>query len=502
MPRRRPHRARAANLPLRITFPAMPRQARSEIAAAWRWLEDVPAPLVLAALAAFALNALSLVDISFSTAPRVGGAGIAVLKLALVLALFALATCATIMPSLPAPAWPGRARGSLVALVALGVLWSAGQSVPVILRWPQAVATPQHYGSDEMVYAHYNAWLVLHGQNPYDGERLSGALRYFAVDQITPLRTGAFRDPLHPPTLEQTRALVATFLTNPAAPPPEIAPATTHSYPALSFLIAVPSVWAGLPTLGYAQIAGLLALIALILIVTPPRWRIVAGVLCLVDADGLRSVATSDFAIWTALGVGLIFALGFGRRHPHPILAAMFLGMACAVQQTAWFFAPFVLIAIWRKRGMRAAMYEGALALGAFLLINLPWIILSPREWLRSLVLPMTLPLFPTGVGLVGLGLGGALPLFPPIVYAILEVVAFAGALAAYWRWHDRFPYAGMILPLAAVMLAWRSPTRYIILLPFLAILAAALAARRGPRVAEHLTPPTRRSETFQPESA
>lgn len=118
------------------------------------------------------------------------------------------------------------------------------------------------------------------------------------------------------------------------------------------------------------------------------------------------------------------------------------------------------------------------MAAGAFVVINLPWMIASSGEWLRSLALPMTLPLFPTGGGLVGLGLGGALPLFPAAAYTALELLAYALLLVCYARWLPRLPYAGMLLPPAALLLAWRSPSRYFILLPFLAIVALVLSER------------------------
>jgi uncharacterized membrane protein len=159
-----------------------------------------------------------------------------------------------------------------------------------------------------------------------------------------------------------------------------------------------------------------------------------------------------------------------------PWLPAIALGVICAVQQTAWFFAPFYLVWVWRTYGVKRAISEEGVAVGAFFLINLPWSISAPGPWLHSLVLPVTLPLFPTGGGLVGLGLGGTLPLWPPLVYAMLEIGGYLGLLALYARWFARLPFAGLLLPMVALLLAWRSPSRYFILLPFLAILALVLS--------------------------
>nr|MBA3826944.1 hypothetical protein [Ktedonobacterales bacterium] len=295
------------------------------------------------------------------------------------------------------------------------------------------------------------------------------------------------------------------YLAAPQAPHPNLAPATTHSYPALSFLLALPSIWAGLPTLGYMQVAALLALIIALIATAPARLRPIIALLCLLDVDGIRSVASSDFAIWTTAGVALVWLLahrkgeswpeiqrqraprrGVSRwlaawRASQPWLPAIALGLVCAVQQTAWFFAPFYLVWVWRTYDLQRVLREGGVAVGAFLLVNLPWIVSATGPWLRSLFLPVTLPLFPTGGGLVGLGLGGALPLWPPAIYALLEVGAYMGLLALYARWHSRVPLAGLLLPMVALLLAWRSPSRYFILLPFLAIVALVLTLRAAP---------------------
>lgn len=501
--------------------PAAPLTWRARLLTAFRWWGDLPLSLLWLAGAIALLNLASDLGNSFGLAPRFGGPLVAWPTFVALVGFFGVALVALVLvrreaatpsPGLPRPWW----RSGIAALLTVWALWTAVQAVPVLLVIPRDLASPTHYGSDEMYYAHYNAWLVLHGQNPYLGDRLAPALRAFATASITPLRLEPFADPLAPPDAAATRALIAAYLADPARPPPNIAPATTHSYPALSFLIAVPSVWAGLPTIGFAQVAALLLGIVGIIALSPARWRPAIALLCLLDVDGLRSVAASDFAIWTATGACLVWLLAvqnvptnqtsshFVRALRVPFAsfashvlpawkgikrtgtyvwrpptrfdwAAIILGLVCAVQQTAWFFVPFSLAHAWHRAGWRGAARMGLIALGAFLAVNLPWALTAPKNWLSSLILPLTLPLFPTGSGLVALGLGGAMPLFPPVVYTLLEFAAYAVLLAGYALRGRALPLAGLILPLAPVLLAWRSPSRYFILLPFVAILAWAL---------------------------
>ena len=458
--------------------------------AAHRWLIALPGQVWLVTAAAIAMNIASDLGNTFGAAPRFGGPLVAWATLLAFVAFFALALGATahdgwgMTSPLRQRLASARARPYIAYPLLALALWSGLQSVVVVTHLPRTLASPSHYGSDEMYYAHYNAWLLLHGQNPYVGDHLAGALRYFGTEAVTPLRAGAYRDPLRPPTKAQSRAIVAAYLAAPHAPHPNLDPATTHSYPALSFLIALPSVWLGLPTLGYAQLAGLLALIGALIIVAPRRLRPIIALLCLVDVDGIRSVAGSDFAIWTTAGVGLVWLLANATPKDR-WLAAIALGAVCAVQQTVWFFAPFYLVWVWHTYDLQRLLREAGIAVGAFLLINLPWIVTAPGSWFHSLLLPVTLPLFPTGAGIVGLGLGGALPLLPALFYALLEVAAYLALLMLYQRYWARFPCAGLLLPMVALLLAWRSPSRYFILLPFLAILALALRMRRQVEIAE-----------------
>lgn len=450
--------------------------------AARDWLLGVPATAALAAGAGLALNAASDLGNSFGAAPRFGGPLVAVATLAAFAGLFALGLWAT--AAHPTAPLPGRLRWLTLPLAAL-VLWSGVQSLRVVVAdYPRALASPAQYGSDELYDAQYNAHLLLSGVNPYAGDHLAGALRAFDSDQVTPIRAAPYSDPLRPPTAGELRAIVAAYLADPAGPHPNLNPATTHSYPALSFVLAAPSVWLGLPTLGFGQVAALLALIVGIALAAPARLRVIAVALCLLDVDGIRSVAGSDLAIWTAAGVALVWAL-----RERPWAAAVALGAVCAVQQTAWLAAPFYLLWAWRARGGRAAAREGAAAVGIFAALNLPWIVASPGPWLTSLALPVALPLFPTGGGLVGLALGGALPLWSPAVYAALEGLGYLGSLLAYARWSRRAPLAGLVVPTTALLLAWRSPSRYFILLPLLIALAVALRWRAADKHAAHGAP-------------
>ncbi|MGO8946153.1 MAG: hypothetical protein ACLQUY_00525 [Ktedonobacterales bacterium] len=409
--------------------------------------------------------------------PRSGGPVIALLlftTLLLAFLLFVLA-CRGVVPARLL-----RRRHVLRWLIYPVLIWSfftAYQTSSILLRGivTSLTVTPARYGSDDMYYNHYNAWLVLHGENPYVGDRLAAALTYFATTAYTPLARGRFADLRHYPSQAELDAVIRSFLAHPETIPPEVDPSTTHSYPAGAFLVDLPAVWAGFPSIAITQLLLLLILFGLICRASPLVWQPLVLVLLLTLADGSRQVAGGDFEIWP-----LAFLAFAWLSRERSLLSALLVGIACAIKQTAWLAAPFYFIWVWRAYGLGEACKRAVAGALAFLVINLPWIISSPHQWLGSLLLPVNLPLLPDGSGVIGLSLVGILPLLPSWIYGLLEVMLLVGALWWYWRNWERYPFAGLILPLVPLLGAWRSSERYFLLLPLAALLAVALTLSRG----------------------
>lgn len=462
---------------------------RRLVAALVAFPAQVPAALVLAALGCAAVAASSDLANTFHTR---GAALIATAIFGCLAAAIACFVAATRSPSHSSAA--GRAGGGpdgtfraatlvlfrllprilpwLVYPLLLWALFTATQTLSVLahrLTTPPS-SGPSLYGSDAMFYNHYGALLILHGQNPYAGDHLAAAINYFGVRAYTPLARGRFADVRHYPTAAELDAVIDEYLADPSHPPVEVDPATFHSYPAGAFLVAAPPVWAGQPSLAYSQLLLFLALVAAVLVTMPPGLRLPALLLLLTNVDGVRQIAGGDFEIWP---VALLILAWLLRNRS--VASALLVGAACAVKQTAWIAAPFYLIWVWREHGRAEALRRLAIMVGAFLLINLPWIVASPGPWLSSLLLPMDLPLLPDGAGLVGLSLAGAAPLFPSAVFSLAELALLAGALVWYARNAARYPFAALALPLLPLLAAWRSPERYFLLLPLLGVAAALL---------------------------
>jgi hypothetical protein len=458
-------------------MPAHPLVTRSR-RALWSLHTEImrlPPAVALTGLGCLALAASSDLANTFD-APRRGGPFVASLLFLTLLAAFA---CFLLATRLKLPARLQRHERLLRLLlypVLAWALFTAPQTAGVLAGGVQRALTvsPPHYGSDDLYYNHYNAWLVLHGQNPYTGPWLASEVRYFGDRAYTPLARGRFSDPRHYPSRQQMGAVVDEYLAHPAQPPPELDPATTHSYPAGAFLVAIPAVWAGLPSVTLTQLLLLLLVLALAVWAAPtPLLRVVVLLLLLSTTDGVRQVAGSDFEIWP-LALLLFAWLARERRWTSAVL----VGAACAIKQTAWLALPFYLIWVWRSYGRDEALRRGAVAVCCFFALNLPWLLASPGAWLASVLLPVRLPLLPDGSGLIGLSLTGVLPLFPPVVYSALELAALLAAMVWYWRKVATAPFVALVLPLLPLLLAWRSSERYFVLLPVAAVFALVLALR------------------------
>jgi hypothetical protein len=342
-----------------------------------------------------------------------------------------------------------------------------------------------HYASDSAAFNQFNAQLIVRGVNPYTADnQFWVAIGQFPYVGATPLDRGRYATPRYDPYgpgLGQVARDVQQELYDPATRGPEYDPATLHSYPALAFLVYVPNVFAGWPS---TAPTGALFLALFLLVVawgTPPAVRLYIILILVANQFLLLGALRGDFesiayfpavAAWVTLD----------RRRLSPLL----LGLAAAVKQLVWPLVPLYCIIVWRRSGWRAALERLGLITVSFLLPNVPFLLSSPSAWMSGLFLPMTLPLFPAGISLIGLAHIGLLPLLPPLVYALLEIAA----LAALMLWYAVSPTPpppelALLLSLLPFLLAWRSLLVYFLVLPVLAVYATLPHLTSRPRLSQ-----------------
>ncbi len=315
------------------------------------------------------------------------------------------------------------------------------------------IANPS-YGTDAVAFDQYAAWLAAHGANPYT-HSMAPALDLF-----------------HVPAIYHTYRLDGTAV-------------ESLSYPAGSFLFYVPLLALGASTqvANIVDLGGWFLTALLMWRMLPAQTRWAAGLMFAgVTYLGFTLGGVTDTLYLPFVLVAVYRWDRYGdpaERGPSRWIGPLALGLAGTVKQTPWFLAPYLLVGVWietRRAGrnpwLAVARYLGTTGV-VFALVNAPFVVASPRAWLRGTVLPLVDPTIPDGQGLVDASIfhqlgGGHLALYSlaGAVFTLVSVVAFAVRYPALKRaW----------IPLVAISFALptRSFASYLLMLLPAALVAA-----------------------------
>jgi hypothetical protein len=278
----------------------------------------------------------------------------------------------------------------------------------------------------------------------------------------------------------------------------------TYGYPPLTALLAAPvhavlhSTAAATAVTTGALIAGTVALWLLL----PVPWRSAATAVCL-GFGTLPAYARAGYPAIVALALLVPVAVRWpatgagGRLGRSGLLRAVCLGAACAAQQLAWFFAPFLLVGLYAVRrgelGARPAAavlarFTGTAAL-AWAAVNAYFAAQGFSAWLHGLLLPLTQKAILHGQGLMGISYYVTDGSSRLDYYSYASLLLFAGLLAATALFVRRLGAALTVLPWLCFYLATRSQDGYFLLMTPLWLAAAAtvpasaLASAWEPRI-------------------
>jgi len=391
--------------------------------------------------------------------------------------------------------------GIIMATLTLLILAGGGR-----LTFGHSLA--KSYWSDVVSFSYVNARLVLQGQNPYTSDpAFFPALQRFPYAIETPLRQGAFGHGFDYPSMAELSAIERQFLASPSNRHGEFDAATLHSYPALSFLLYTPLIWAGWDNVLLLNVTAFAGLFAWQVWLAPQgerHWGALA-------AGSVAGLALFSLFLDNEV-ICLAFLLLAWHYRRHRWVSAILLGLASAFKQYVWFFAPFFLLdallsapdtgvaqgvhaapATLRERALDAAARlrrlnwaeasgRGLIALGAFILPNAPFIVANPGAWWSSLWLPQSEPLFPMGMGIIALFTGHLLPYVTPRFFTLLELLAMGGSLIAAIRWRSLLGDGVLLLALIPLLFAFRSLPNYFGIAPWIALYAANIAYRANMR--------------------
>jgi hypothetical protein len=250
-------------------------------------------------------------------------------------------------------------------------------------------------------------------------------------------------------------------------------------YPPLGAMITA-GVHAVDPRLGQASAIGLFALIATAIFafcVTPEALRPLVtigvlgiGTLLTFAEEAYPAVIALPFivvAIWAWPKVGAGGRLGAGG-----IVRAVCLGLGAATHQLVWFVAVFIIVGMWLvRRGSNASSATkvvgryAVIAAGAFLAVNLPFIVSSPAQWCKGIFEVFTQDAVPHGQGFIDLtyylvGGSGALSLYSDaaVLLTLAMLVLFATRIRLLGP-------AAVVLPWLSFYFSTRSQSGYFVLM-------------------------------------
>jgi hypothetical protein len=383
----------------------------------------------------------------------------------------------------------------------------------------------QSFWSDVTSFSYVNARLVLQGHNPYISDpAFFPALQRFPYAIETPLRSGAFGHGFDYPSMPRLNEVERLFLASPLNRHGEFDPATLHSYPALSFLLYVPLIWAGVDNIMFLNVAAFIGLFAWQVWLAPQGER---------HWGALAAGSIAGLALFSLFLDNEVICLGFlllaWHYRRNRWVSGALLGLGCAFKQYCWFFAPFFIldallsgqrasataagpgagvglgerleraIAHLRQLNWGEAGLRSAIMLGAFLVPNLPYLVASPGAWWASLWLPQSEPLFPMGMGVVALFTGHLLPYIAPRFFTLMELVSIGASLLAAVRWRAYLGDAVLLLALVPLMFAFRSLPNYFGVAPWIGLYAANMAYRAYARKQQFSVRLAGASRTGQP---
>ena len=336
----------------------------------------------------------------------------------------------------------------LIAALLAFVLWSYFQ-----------VYIAPDYGTDEIAFDQYAAQLALHGLDPY----VHSMAAAFPAFHVSP--NGY------------------TFRLNGR-------PVTTLSYPALAFEAYLPLLSLGLATQAatWMNVAAWAAGTVVLFTVLPRRLAPVAAIIASLDVYIAYATGGVTDALYLPFLIGAAarwdrFPAQRGRAAWRgPVL----MGLAMAIKQTPWLVAPFVIAGVVlearrsgdRATALRCGLRYAGIACGAFLLPNLPYLVVAPGAWLRGILTPLSSDIVPAGQGLISVSLslaagGGSLR-----AYSVAAIVVLIVIMVCYLSAYPILKPATFLLPSLALFFATRSFGSYLVMLIPPGVVAAATTSQ------------------------
>jgi uncharacterized membrane protein len=335
-------------------------------------------------------------------------------------------------------------RESTLRRVELALL---GLIALMLLAWGYlALYYQRSPATDEEVFIQHAATLLRNGVNPYTANLSFGsASDHLGAAYYTPLLDGGNSTHLDYPPGAVLLVLAASHF--------------VHTLPVISLLNIGALVATGI--LLYFMLPDPLRMLGPVAVASP--------ILLDHGTSGLSQVLMIPLFViagyrWNAVGRD-------GRLGRGGVTRAVALGLAASIQQLAWFVVPFLLVGTYLCRrdglGRRAAAWlvarYAAVAAGAFLVVNIYFIIWNPSAWFSGVMAPLTQHAVPMGDGTIALlfdlGIGGGNLMW----YSVAMALGFLALFVVYTLYFRRMAPTCFVLSTLPLTLSSRSLATYIV---------------------------------------
>jgi hypothetical protein len=370
---------------------------------------------------------------AFAAGMRVyGGAGIWEPAIPLGLLLYVGALVSLLLAFMTREPSGRSAQIFLVSIIMVALVGSVAYEISVGV---------ESYGTDSIAISHVAGEMLLDGENPYAvvGQSLSPIIERFGIPDtfVTQTLSG-----------ESIDRLVV--------------------YPAGHVVTYAGALALGVDDMRWVTLAFEVAALAVIWWALSPQARFLVPLALLVEPNLTIYFTSGGVTDWLWVLPLVVTALMLHRRQWG--YAGIALGIACAMKQQPWFVVPFVLVWAFmeiRARGEREAVKRdfGALVFGTlagFAILNIPFLIWGPADWLSGTLSPLLDNLVPDGQGPSILASRGFLPV-PQMAFSIAMAVVFAIALYLYYRRFDQMRNLLWVLPAVVLFFSHRSLHNYFI---------------------------------------
>lgn len=280
------------------------------------------------------------------------------------------------------------------------------------------------FGTDAILFVKYAIDVLMDGKNPYEVSMLKGFEKYcIDYSYVTQILNGDFVD--------------------------------SYSYPALSFLIFIPAYMLKLD-LNIMSLLFFILVLLFLVIETPLYLRIIPFLILFTNTIMLHYTYFGVFdIIWVFFTLIAIKYFYDGKYR----VSGVFYGLALSVKQIMWYSIPFILV--WLLKIKKAKVFITS-AIGVFLAINLPFIVMNPIAWFKGVLTPIREEMVPMGYGLSSLIYLEWVDLIREW-FTLAQIVLILASLALYYINYEKVKDVAWLVPVIFLFFGWRSFLNYFI---------------------------------------